>query len=257
MRDQTSALIAAARVQTHSGLDRNAASDTPLPSPKPPAIDRIQNNILAASERKLLNWLCAHLPRRIMPDHLTAVGFAGTLLTMIGYTLSGTSAVWLLIAILGYCINWFGDSLDGSLARYRRIERPAFGYFIDHSLDAVGNLLTMIGFGLSPFVRMDVALAAASAYLLLSAHTFLTARVSGTFRLSYGLMGPTELRVMLILLTVAMWLRGPAGMPVMGYSAFDLFIGGAAMVLMLIFAKQTFTVARVLVNAEPPSGPTG
>jgi archaetidylinositol phosphate synthase len=250
MRDQTAALLNTARSGKPPASRQAGSIIQPASSLKTPGIDRIQNNILAAAERKLLSWLCARLPPRIMPDHLTAIGFAGTMLTVAGYALSGINGAWLLAAILGYCVNWFGDSLDGSLARYRQIERPAFGYFIDHSLDAVGNFLTMIGFGLSPFVRMDVALLAASAYLLLSAHTFLAARVAGTFRLSYGPMGPTELRVVLIALTIAMWWFGPAGLSVAGYSAFDLFTGTAAMLLLLIFARQTYVLARLLLVAD-------
>lgn len=250
MLDRKGKLLRATLNSTPSAADKRATRHISASLAETPPVDRIQNNILAAPERKLLGWLCAHLPRQIMPDHLTAIGFAGTIMTVAGYALSVGNTAWLFVAILGYCINWFGDSLDGSLARYRKIERPAFGYFIDHSLDAVGNLLTMIGFGLSPFVRMDVALLAASAYLLLSAHTFLAARVAGTFRLSYGPMGPTELRLVLIALTIAMWLIGPAGLSVAGYSVFDLFTGAAAMLLLSIFARQTFVLAKFLLHTD-------
>lgn len=255
MNDNTVTRLRSVPSAKAAGVVGQTVADNVTASRRQPAVVRIQGNILAVPERRLLSWLCSHLPGRIMPDHLTAIGFAGTAIIVTGYAMSSIQTAWLFLAILGYAVNWFGDSLDGSLARYRRIERPAFGYFIDHSLDAIGNLLTMIGFGLSPFVRMDVALLAASAYLLLSAHTFLAARVSGTFRLSYGLMGPTELRLLLIILTFVMWLAGPARLFIAGYSVFDLFTGASASLLLLIFARQTFVLAKALLEADDPSLP--
>lgn len=215
-----------------------------------PPLARVQQNLLAAPERRILDWLCAVMPEKIMPDHLTMVGFFGTIMILLGYVASENDRYWFLVAISGYAINWFGDSLDGSLARYRHTERPKFGYFTDHSLDAVGNLLTMVGLGCTAFVRMDVALLAASCYLLLSVHTFLAARVLGTFRLSYGLMGPTELRLVMIGLTVAMFTFDPIIPRLGGHSAFDLFATFVSAALLVIFAKQTFVLARALRQSE-------
>lgn len=217
---------------------------------KLPSLARVQQNLLAVPERKILDWLCAVMPEKIMPDHLTIVGFFGTMMIFLGYVASENNPYWFLVAIGGYAINWFGDSLDGSLARYRHTERPKFGYFIDHSLDAVGNLLTMVGLGYTAFVRMDVALLAASCYLLLSVHTFLAARVLGTFRLSYGLMGPTELRLVLIGLTIAMFALDPYVPRLGGHSAFDLFATFVSAALFVLFAKQTFVLARALRQSE-------
>lgn len=213
-------------------------------------LHRIQDNLLAQRERRVLNWLCGRMPAWIMPDHLTAIGFLGTLFIVAGYGLSPYDRRWLLLAISGYCVNWFGDSLDGSLARFRKIERPQFGYFVDHSLDAVGNLLTMVGFGLTNFVRMDVALFAAGCYLLLSVHTFLAARVVGAFRLSYGWLGPTELRVILIMITVSMFAFAPTIPEFGGHSAFDVFTTAAALMLLVIFASQTLRVGRSLYRTD-------
>lgn len=207
---------------------------------------RVQQSLLAKPERRLLNWLCARLPRSITPDKLTALGFAGTVMLVAGYGLSGMNRNWLILTVIGYGINWFGDSLDGSLARYRKIERPEFGYFVDHSLDAFGNLLTLIGIGLTPWVRMDVALFAAGAYLLLSIHTFLAARVTGTFRLSYGLLGPTELRFVLIGMAGAMY--GSSSAKPSQWSGFDSFVGAAAFVMLALFIKQTIALARELAK---------
>lgn len=215
---------------------------------------RIQRNILAANERRLLTWLAARLPARVTPDTLTAIGLAGAALVGAGYALSTLDASWLWLAIAAFFINWFGDSLDGSLARYRKIERPLFGYFIDHSSDALGNMFIMVGIGASPFVRMDVAMFGLAAYLLLSIHTFLAARVIGEFRLSYLSGGPTELRLILIAMSLAMLATAPVG-PVVGpFSGFDLFIGGLGVVLIALFVVQTLATARDLLGRDAREG---
>ena len=121
-------------------------------------VQRIQQNILAVSERRLLTWLASRMPPSVTPDRLTSIGFIGAALVAAGYALSAFYVGWLWLSVVAYFINWFGDSLDGSLARFRKIERPKFGYFIDHSTDALGNMLIVLGLGLSPFLRMVVAL---------------------------------------------------------------------------------------------------
>lgn len=211
---------------------------------------RIQHNVLALNERRLLTWLAARTPRRVTPDALTALGLAGAALVGAGYALSALDPHWLWLAIAAFFINWYGDSLDGSLARFRKIERPLFGYFIDHSSDALGNMFIMVGIGASPFVRMDVAMFGLAAYLLLSIHTFLAARVIGEFRLSYLSGGPTELRLVLIAMSLAMFVTAPVG-PVVGpFSGFDLFIGGLALVMLALFVVQTLATAKVLLHRD-------
>jgi archaetidylinositol phosphate synthase len=209
-------------------------------------VQRIQQNLLAAGERRLLTWLAARMPMWVTPDKLTAVGFIGALLVATGYALSSFHIEWLWLSIAAYFINWFGDSLDGSLARFRKIERPKFGYFIDHSTDSLGNMLVMIGLGLSPFLRMDVALFGLGGYLLLSIHTFVAARVVDEFRLSYVAAGPTELRLVLIAMTLSMFALGVDTVWSTQFSAFDLFIGGLGAVLILLFIGQTTRTASQL-----------
>ena len=133
----------------------------------PAALDRIQQNWLAAGERRLLNWLCARMPASVTPDKLTILGMVGAVMIFAGYVASNLAPEWLILAIVGYGVQWFGDSLDGSLARYRRIERPSYGYFIDHSCDGLANMLIVAGMGLSPFVTMDIAMIALAGYLLM------------------------------------------------------------------------------------------
>jgi phosphatidylglycerophosphate synthase len=212
-------------------------------------VERIQKNLLAKPERRLLNWLCSVMPAWVTPDRLTSLGVFGAAMTFAGYAASALGTGWLWFAIIGYVLQWFGDSMDGSLARYRRIERPSYGYFIDHSCDGIVTLLILGGMGCSPFVRVDVALLAVTGYLLLSIHAYLAARVMGEFKLSYGIAGPTELRFLLIGMTVAMMLSDPRERPV--FSGFDLIVGGVGVVFVLLFVSQTLIAGRRLSRAEP------
>ncbi|WP_323810468.1 CDP-alcohol phosphatidyltransferase family protein [Sphingobium baderi] len=216
----------------------------------PQSLSRIQQNWLAANERRLLDWLCRHMPRWVTPDRLTATGMVGAVMIFAGYVGSNLASSWLLLAIGGYIVQWFGDSMDGSLARYRRIERPSYGYFIDHSCDGLATLLILAGIGLSPFVTMDVALIALAGYLLLSIHAYLSARVLGEFKLSYLSAGPTELRIMLIALTIMMMALG-AGPGLFGrWSGFDIFVGSVGSILILLFIGQTLVTGRRLARVE-------
>ncbi|HYC94316.1 MAG TPA: CDP-alcohol phosphatidyltransferase family protein [Sphingomicrobium sp.] len=207
-------------------------------------VQRIQGNLLARAERRLLNWLCARLPAWVKPDQLTALGLIGAAMVLIGYAASGSDAQWLWLAIAGFVVHWFGDSLDGSLARFRHIERPRFGYFIDHSADGLGNLMIVGGLGLSPFVRLDVSLIALAGYYLLSIHAFLAARVLGELRLSYAAAGPTELRLALIGMTLLMLSFGRGGPVIAGLSLFDLAVAAVGGVLIALFIVQTIATGR-------------
>ncbi|MCW0197528.1 CDP-alcohol phosphatidyltransferase family protein [Sphingopyxis sp.] len=207
---------------------------------------RIQQNFLARHERRLLNWICPRLPAWVTPDQLTTLGFLGAVIVAAGYMLSWIDDEWLGLCLVGYIVNWFGDSLDGSLARWRRIERPRYGYFVDHSIDAVGTLLMVGAIGASPYMRLDVALMAVIGYFLLSIHTFLAAKVVGEFRLSYMAGGPTELRLMLMAMTVTMALVGPGDIGGTNFSPFDLFGLVVASILVTIFVVQSFAMAHSL-----------
>lgn len=220
-------------------------------------VERIQDNLLARSERRLLTWICARLPRWVTPDMLTGIGMIGALMIFAGYLASNLAEEWLWIAIAGYAVQWFGDSTDGSLARYRRIERPRYGYFLDHSCDGLATALVVMGIGLSPFVTLEVALVALAGYLLMSIHAFLSVRVVGELRLSYLNAGPTELRFLLIGLTLAMMAFG-TGPGLFGrVSGFDLFVGFAGGLLIALFIYQTAVTARRLAIEEPRPRPGG
>ncbi len=222
---------------------------TPLPEVAP--IERIQENLLARAERRLLTWLCARMPGGVTPDLLTFFGLFGAVLVFGGYLGSNDDAEWLWLCIAGYAIHWFGDSLDGSLARFRKIERPRYGYFLDHSCDGVATTLVVVGIGLTPYIELEAALIALAGYLLLSIHAFLSVRVLGELRLSYLNLGPTELRLILIALTLAMYVIGPAKVIVGALNGFDLFVAGAGLLMIGLFVVQTASKARMLARQEP------
>jgi phosphatidylglycerophosphate synthase len=216
-------------------------------SPSKP-IKRIQQNILAVQERRLLNWICPRLPNWVMPDHLTLFALGGAIMIFAGYAASSINPNWLWICVAGYVVHWFGDSLDGSLARHRSTERPKYGYFVDHSADALGALFIVGGIGVSPYVRFDVSLVALAGYYLLAIHAFLSARVIDELKLSYVAAGPTELRIILVGLTVAMFAVGQVGPVVLALNWFDLFVGTVGALLIILFVIQTIATARRLAR---------
>ena len=211
-------------------------------------ITRIQENLLARQERRLLNWICPRLPRWVTPDQLTLLALIAAVVIFAGYALSALNRNWLWISVAGYAVHWFGDSLDGSLARFRSIERPRYGYFIDHSADVLGALLILTGLGVSPYIRLDVALIALAGYYMLAAHAFLSARVVGEMKLSAIAAGPTELRLILIGLTVGMYVFGQSGPRFQSLGIFDAFVGAVATILILLFIVQTLSMARRLLR---------
>jgi phosphatidylglycerophosphate synthase len=221
-------------------------SSIPPQAATPPV--RIQQNILARGERRLLNWICPRLPGWVTPDQLTTLGFLGAVMVAMGYMLSWLGPAWLSLSIAGYVVHWFGDSLDGSLARWRRIERPSYGYFVDHSVDGLAIFLMVGSIGLSPYMRFDVALIAVIGYLLLAIHSFLAAKVVGEFRLSYMAGGPTELRLMLIAMTASMPIIGGADVNGTNFSPFDLFGLVVSSILVTLFVTQSFATARSLAH---------
>ena len=211
---------------------------------------RIQRNVLASGEKRLLAWICPRLPAWITPDRLTGLALVAALAIGAGYALSNFHWAWLILAVAGYFVHWFGDSLDGTIARYRKIERPRFGYFIDHSADGFASLLILGGIGMSPYLRVDVAMFAVVAYLLLAVHTFLLAKVAGDFPLSHLGAGPTELRIILVALTITMGVLGPDVGRIAGFNAFDILFSGLAVLLIAIFVVQTLRVGKTLAASE-------
>ena len=213
-----------------------------------PIAIRVQSNIVARRERQLLTYLCARLPSWVTPDGLTIFGVAGAVTVFAGYAGSRYDPWFLWLATLGYIIHWFGDSLDGSLARHRRIERPKYGYFLDHSVDAFCNLIIMMGLGLSLYVRMDVALFVLAGYYMLCMYVFLNNHVTGMFQLSFLALGPTELRIGLIGINAWMFEQGQVGDTFGGqyFSAYDVALIAVGIGFVAVFTYRMMTGISVL-----------
>ena len=209
---------------------------------------RIQTSILAARERALLNWLCRKMPGWVTPDRLTAVGTIGATIASFAYVASNWRPEFLFLASLGVVVNWFGDSLDGSLARHRGVERPRYGFFLDHSVDAINNLVFAVGLGLSPYVSMDAALFLLCSYYLLSIHVFLSAQINRKFQLTYAYFGPTELRLLAIAFNCLIYVVGPYELNAIGSksSIYSLLVLLEATVFVLVFVSDVYATARKL-----------
>ena len=201
-------------------------------------------------ERPALQWLAARMPGWVNPDILTSVGLLGSAVIFFSYWLTNITAHFLWLASLGLVINWFGDSLDGTLARFRKIERPKYGFFIDHTVDAVSTLLVVFGLGLSPYVKFEIACLALIGYLLMSVFVYIRTCVQGVFKISYGRFGPTEVRLIVIIAnTIIYFLGNPVvALPFGSLSVYDLIAGIVAIALTVIFLFSTIRQARELAK---------
>lgn len=165
---------------------------------------REPKHLLRPFEAYVLPRLAASLPKSVLPDHLTVVGIVSALAIGICYALSGRSAGYLWAANVLWVVNWFGDSLDGTLARVRRIERPRYGYYLDHITDMFAAAFVCVGLGFSPYLLLSVALVILIAFYLMSINVYLETYVLGVFQFGYDWIGPTEVRVILILAGTAL-----------------------------------------------------
>ena len=165
--------------------------------------------LLAEPERRVLVAIARRVPSSLTSDHFTLLGVAGALGAGAAYALSALNSAWLWAASALLAVNWLGDSLDGTIARVRRVERPRYGYYLDHVVDAFATAAIGAGIGLSPYVSLSVALTGVLAYLVLSINVYLESAVFGVFRLGYGRIGPTEARIVLVLANVVLVFAGP------------------------------------------------
>jgi len=166
--------------------------------------------LLANLERPALLWLAPRVPRTLRSNHLTALGILGAVGAGAAYALTHYDPRWLWVASAMLVVNWLGDSLDGTLARFRNTQRPKYGYYLDHVVDAFSTTVIGVGIGLSPYVSLAIALGLVVVYLALSINVYLESSVFGVFKISYGRIGPTEVRLLLILLnTLLLFFPGP------------------------------------------------
>jgi phosphatidylglycerophosphate synthase len=203
--------------------------------------------LLAGPEARVLTAIARRLPRWVKPDHLTALGVLTALGIAAAYVISNGDKLWLWAASGLLVVHWLGDSLDGTLARVRRSERPRYGYYLDHLVDAFATAAIGIGLGLSPYMLLAVGLAIVVAYLILSINTYLETHAFGVFTLGYGRFGPTEARLILIAANtlLALGLIGNGLLDVLG-------IGLAAAMIAALIGRAGRNLKR-LAELEPAS----
>jgi phosphatidylglycerophosphate synthase len=192
----------------------------------------------------------------MVPDHLTAVGVLGSTMIAAGYILSTRDPLWLWLSNAGLVVNWFGDSLDGTLARVRHIERPRYGFYLDHLTDAYSTTVIGLGLGFSPYMLLSIGLAIVIGYLVLSINVYLETHVFGKFRYGYGILGPTEARLLLIGLNLLALLIGPLRFRLfgIGLTPFDIIGVLAALSMAGLLLRRVVRNLRDLAREEPPRG---
>jgi archaetidylinositol phosphate synthase len=214
--------------------------------------ERIQENFTARAERKALLWIAARLPLWVTSDQLTCLGLGAMLFGWASYVLARWYRSGFLLAALSLALNWFGDSLDGTLARVRNQQRPRYGFYVDHVIDSVGAVLLMSGLALSGCLDWRIAAAMLVGFLLLSIESYLASYTLGEFRMSFWKFGPTEIRILLGLGNLALWFNPDA----MVFGRFRLFdFGGiiaSALMLTMLLASAARHTARLYRTERIP-----
>ena len=218
--------------------------------------ERIQTSILNAVEKKALIWLAHRQPRWMTSDMLTYIGVFGAAICALGYYLSNYHVYWLWLSSFGLLINWYGDSLDGTLARVRQLQRPKYGFFIDHSLDAITVCFMCLGGGLSSIFKMEVAMLILIGYLVLSIYTYICTIIKDKFLLTYGGgFGPTEMRLAIILLnTVVMytpWVTIRYNVHGYEFGVYDVVGFVIAVILFVMWLVQFLKDRREMAAIDP------
>ena len=187
--------------------------------------ERVNHGLVSGCEQRVLLALARRLPEAVKPDHLTALGFTSLLAVGLSYFYARYSTAGLWLVILFLALNWFGDSLDGTLARVRGKQRPRYGFYVDHVLDACGSVFLFAGLALSGYMSERIAVGLLVAYFLVSIEVYLATYAVGRFHLSFAAFGPTELRLLLVAGNIAL-LRSPYA-NVAGKQCLLFDIGGA------------------------------
>ena len=188
---------------------------------------RIQTSILNAGEKKVLVWLAKRQPKWMTSDILTYIGTFGAIVIAAGYILAYVNINFLWLSSLGFVINWYGDSLDGTLARVRNRQRPVYGYYIDHTVDCINEFLIFIGIGLSGLMHFELALLILAVYFMLTINVSINAHLKKEFRLTYAKLGPTEFRILAIIANTVLALA-----PSLAHFTFILSMFGKRLTLM-------------------------
>ena len=216
---------------------------------------RTQSWFHDAVEERVSIWLAERQPVWMTSDMLTNLGALGSVLFVIGCALANGNINYLWLACFGLFLHWYGDSLDGWLARVRHRERPVYGFFIDHMFDVITTILIFVGVGFSPMFRMDVSLLALAGYLSLSVYTYVSTILKSEFRLTYGGFGPTEFRMLLILMNIlciyTSWWK--SGFVICGsyFGVFDIVGLAIAAILFLLYLGSFVKDGRAFAKQDP------
>jgi archaetidylinositol phosphate synthase len=204
---------------------------------------RVQESLTSEQERRVLLWLAARTPCWVTSDQLTLIGFVAMLLAGAGYLLARWHPVGLLLATACLALNWFGDSLDGTLARVRNMQRPRYGFYVDHMVDSFGAIFLMSGLAASTYVDWRIATGMLVAFLLLSIESYLASYTLGIFRLSFARFGPTEIRILLSVGNVVLWFHPDLKVPGLPYRLLDFggLVAVTAMSVMVVVAAVWHT----------------
>ena len=207
--------------------------------------ERRQKSLLTPIESAVLAWLAEQMPARVNPDHLTALGLLALALAGGCYAATARWPAAILLVNLCLAINWFGDSLDGSLARYRKQQRPRYGFYVDHMVDSFGALFVLSGLAGSGLVSYPVAISLLVAFLLLSIDSYLAAYTRGKFNLSFWIFSPTELRILLAIGNTVAYYKPTVTILGEQRNFFEVggAIGAACMTLVLLINVVGNTVA--------------
>jgi phosphatidylglycerophosphate synthase len=212
---------------------------------------RLQASLLSAGEKRLLVWMARRLPSWVTSDQLSGLALLSMLGAGASYWLASVHPAGLVLVVCFLALNWFGDSLDGTPARVRGTERPRFGYYVDHVIDAVGTLFLLGGMAVSGYMTPVVALALTVAYFLVLIEVYLATHVLKTFRMDFMRVGPTELRIVLAFGTLVLLVHPHSTILGRTYLLFD--VGGivSAIALLVAFAVAAARNTRRLYREEP------
>ncbi|HWA95312.1 MAG TPA: CDP-alcohol phosphatidyltransferase family protein [Terracidiphilus sp.] len=202
---------------------------------------RVHRSFTAAAEKRALVWMAKRAPHWVTSDQLTVLGLAAQIGAGICFALAGEYRFALLGVIACIALNWLGDSLDGTLARVRKQQRPRYGFYVDHVVDVFGSIALMTGMACSGFLHWQIALAMLVAFLVLASESYLATCSLSRFEMAHGFFGPTEIRILLIAGCVAL-MRSPYAV-LLGHR-FLLFDVGGAIATVGMLAMAVATTAR-------------
>lgn len=209
---------------------------------------RVIDTMTGRWEKRNLPKMAAALPQWISSDHLTILGIFASLVISFGYIMTWYSPWWLMLANFGFLMHWWADSLDGTLARVRHLERERYGYFVDHICDAWSTVIICVAFGLSPLMRLDIGLYLAIGYLMLNIYAHVAAYSEGIFRLSYAKIGPTEVRIIIVIVNCILIFWNPVFLTFRNIQLTVVDVIGAviATIFMIIFIIASIKTAIIL-----------